>query len=131
MLALCNKTQTHDRLKRTSPPLFLGARPGETDQEEGGEQDSHEEASPEEIKSREVELGLRAGLLSLQLFPYGGATDIVSLTLFCIAVGTANAWCGGRCAMPDGHCLNINFVVQKNANLLGHKHNQQIFEVTV
>ena len=27
--------------------------------------------------------------------------------LFCIAVGTAIAWCGGRCAMPDGHCLNI------------------------
>ena len=27
------------------------------DQEEGGELDSHEEASPEEIKSREVVLG--------------------------------------------------------------------------
>ena len=33
-------------------------------------------------------------------------TDIVFLTLFCIAVGTAIAWCGGRCAMPDGHCFN-------------------------
>ena len=32
---------------------------------------------PEEIKSREVVLGLRVGLLSLQLFPNGGATDIV------------------------------------------------------
>ena len=29
------------------------------DQEEGGELDPHEEVSPEEIKSREVELGLR------------------------------------------------------------------------
>ena len=45
------------------------------------------QVSPEEIKSREVELGLRAGLLSLQLFPNGGATDIV--TLFRIAFGTA------------------------------------------
>ena len=33
----------------------------------------------------------------LQLFPNGGATDKV-VTLFCIAVGTAIAWCGGRCA---------------------------------
>ena len=78
------------------------------DQEEGGELDSHEEAaSPEEIKSWEVELGLRAGFPSLQLFLNGGATDIAFVTLFCIAVGTAIAWCGGRCAMPDGHCLNI------------------------
>ena len=35
------------------------------------------QVSPAEIKSREVELGLRVGLLSLQLFPNGGATDIV------------------------------------------------------
>ena len=65
------------------------------------------QVSPEEIKSREVELGLRVGLLLLQLFSSGGATDIVFVTLFCIAVGTAIAWCGGRCAMPSGHCLNI------------------------
>ena len=62
------------------------------------------QVSPEEIKNREVDLGLRVGLLSLQLYPNGGATDIV--ILFCIAVGTAIAWCGGRCAMADGHCLN-------------------------
>ena len=49
----------------------------------------------------------RVGLLLLQLFPNGRATDIVFVTLFCIAVGAAIAWCGGRCAMPDGHCLNI------------------------
>ena len=65
------------------------------------------QVSPEEIKSREVELGLRVALLSLQLFPNGGATDIVFVTLICIAVGTAIAWCGSCCAMPDGHCLNI------------------------
>ena len=49
----------------------------------------------------------RVGLLLLQLFPSGGATDIVFVTLFCITVGTAIAWCGVRCAMPDGHCRNI------------------------
>ena len=37
------------------------------DQEEGGELDSHEETSPEEIKSREMELGLRVGLLLLSV----------------------------------------------------------------
>ena len=63
------------------------------------------QVSPEEIKSREVELGLRVGLLSLQVFFNGGATDIV--TLFCIAVGTAVAWYDGRCAMPDGHRLKF------------------------
>ena len=84
------------------------------DQEEAGEPDSHEEASPEEIKSREwcwarerERERERVGLLLLRLFPNGGATDIVFVTLFCIAVRTAIAWCGGRCAMPDGHCLNI------------------------
>ena len=45
------------------------------DQEEGGDLDSQEEASPEEIKSREVVLGClreRAGLLLLQLFSSSG-----------------------------------------------------------
>ena len=65
------------------------------------------QVSPEEIKSRKAELGLRVGLLLLQLFPKCAARDIVFVTLFCIAVGTAVVWCGGRCAMPDGHCLNI------------------------
>ena len=49
------------------------------------------QVSPEETKSREVELGLKVGLLLLQLFPNGGATDIVFVTLFRIAVGTAIA----------------------------------------
>ena len=55
------------------------------------------QVSPEEIKSREVELGSKVGLLLLQLFPSGGSTDIVFVTLFRIAVGTAIAWCSGRC----------------------------------
>ena len=78
---------------------FCGSR---QDQEEGGELDSHEEVrlfggsrqdqeegggvgpsvSPEQIKCREVELGFRVGLLLLQLFPSGGATDNVFATLF-------------------------------------------------
>ena len=47
------------------------------------------QVSPEEIKGKEVELGLRVGLLLLQWFPNGGATDIVFVTLFRTAVGTA------------------------------------------
>ena len=52
------------------------------DQEEVGELDSQEEASPGEIKSREGVLGCRqrVGLL-LQLFPNGGTTDIVIVTV--------------------------------------------------
>ena len=72
---------SHEEVRR-----FCGSR---LDQEEGGE------------------LDFRLGHILLQLFPNGGATDIVFVTLFCIAAGTAIAWCGGRCAMPDGHCLNI------------------------
>ena len=64
--------------------------------------------SPGEIKRKEVSWTLtkklaqkrsragrwswareRVGLLLLQLLPNGGATDIVFVTLFCIAVGTA------------------------------------------
>ena len=93
---------------------FCGSR---RDQEEGGELDSHEEVghfcgsrrdqeeggvagrevlldpqvSPEEIKSRELELGLKAGLLLPQLFLNSGATDIVFVTLFRTTVETAIA----------------------------------------
>ena len=45
--------------------------------------------SPEEIRSREVELGFfKAGLLLLQLFLNSGAMDIVCVTLFLTAVET-------------------------------------------
>ena len=82
--------------------------------------------SPGEIKRREVSWTLtkklaqkrsrgerwclareRVGLRLLQLFPNGGATDIVFVNQFRTAVETAIAWCCGRCAMPDGHCHNI------------------------
>ena len=49
----------------------------------------------------------RVGLLLLQLFPNGGATDIVFVTLFRIAVGRAIAYYTSCYAMPSGHCLNI------------------------
>ena len=39
------------------------------------------QVSPEKIKSREVELGLRVRLLLLQLFPNCGATDVVFVTV--------------------------------------------------
>ena len=93
--------------KRSLCPKYSFNNESRRGQEEGGELDSQEEANPEEIKSREVVLGYRerAGLL-LQLFPNGGATDTVLATLFCKAVGTAIAWCCGRCALSDGLCLN-------------------------
>ena len=37
--------------------------------------------SPEEIKRRQVELALKVGFLLLQLFPNGGATDFVYVTV--------------------------------------------------
>ena len=55
-------------------------------------------AGPGEIKSREVELGLRVGLFSLQLYPNSRATDIVFVTLFCTAVETAIACYSSYCA---------------------------------
>ena len=48
--------------------------------------------SPEEIKSKEVELGLKVGLLLLQLFLNSGATDIVFVTLLRTAVETAASY---------------------------------------
>ena len=62
-------------------------------------------------------LGWRVGLQLLQLFPIGGATDIVYVTLFCIAVGTAVAWYCGLCAMPDGHSRNTVVLAAVHGNL--------------
>ena len=53
---------------------------------------------------------LISNLASVDVKQYGQGhddVDLVIVTLFYIAVGTAIAWCCGRCAMPDGHCLNI------------------------
>ena len=82
--------------------------------------------SPGEIKRREVSWILtkklaqkrsRAGRWSwarereLDFFCFScfpaAELQTLSLWLFCVAVGTATVWCGGHCAMPDGHCLNI------------------------
>ena len=41
------------------------------------------------------------------LVPNGRTTDIVFVTLFCIAVRTAIAWSSGQCAMLNGHCLTM------------------------
>ena len=49
------------------------------------------QVSPEEIKSREVELGLIVGLLLPQLFLNSGDTDIVFVTLLRTAVEAAIA----------------------------------------
>ena len=66
-----------------APKICITAAESESrrNQEEGGERDSHKEVSPEEIKSKEVVLGLRVGLLLLQLLPKGGATDTVIVTV--------------------------------------------------
>ena len=49
------------------------------------------QVSPEEIESKEVELGSRVGLLLLQLLLSSSATDIVFGTLLRTAVDTATA----------------------------------------
>ena len=72
------------------------------------------QVSPEEIKSRAWKLDF----FRFQLIPNGGATDIVFVILFCIAVGIAIAWCCGRCAMPEGHCRNILLFWQRSTAAL-------------
>ena len=74
---------------RKSWTIICGCR---RDQEDGGG------AGPSREPKRDQEQGSgaglqreRVGLLLLQLFPNGGATDIVLVTLFRIAVGTAIA----------------------------------------
>ena len=59
--------------------------------------------NPGEIKNRQVEPGLRVRLLLLHLFPNCGTADIVFVTLFRIAVGTAIAWYGSCWGMPSAH----------------------------
>ena len=67
-----------DFLKFQGNRTALQSRRDQEEGGEGGELDSQEEASPEEIKSREVVLGWRerVGLLLLQLFPNGGACGL-------------------------------------------------------
>ena len=51
------------------------------DQEEGGELDSHEEASPEETKSREVALGWREAELDFFCFSRFPTAELRTLSL--------------------------------------------------
>ena len=60
--------------------------------------------SPEEIKSREVELGSESWTLSLQLFLSSSATDIVLVAQVSLAVETAVAWYTSRRAMAVVKC---------------------------
>ena len=66
--------------------------------------------SPEEMKSREIELGLKVGLLLPQLILNSGATDIVFVTLFGATLDTAVVQYTSCCAVARGHCRNM-FVV--------------------
>ena len=64
---------------------------------------------------------LISNLASVDVKQYGQGhddVDLVIVTLFCIPVGTAIAWCGGRCAMPDGHCLNIWLFLRRSTAAL-------------
>ena len=55
---------------------FCGSR---RDQEEEGGAGPSRQVSPEQIKSREMELGLKVGLLLPLLFLNSGAADFVQL----------------------------------------------------
>ena len=71
------------------------------------------QVNPDEIKSREEELGLRVGLLLHQLFLNSGATDFV------FSVETAVAWYSSCYAMASGHCLNIFVFLAAVHGILG------------
>ena len=77
------------------------------------------QVSPGEVKSREVELGLKVGLLLPQLFLNSSATDTVFAALFRTAVETANAWYTSCSAMTRGHCLNAFVVLAAVHGVLG------------
>ena len=78
---------------------------------------------PEEIMSREVELGLSKldvfcfGLS--KLFVNSGAADIVFVTLSSTAVERAIAQCTSRGAMARGHRLNTSIVLAAVYGLSG------------
>ena len=76
------------------------------------------QVSPEEIMSREVELGCE----SWTSFASGcssTATDIVLVTLPSTAAETATARCTSRCAMAKGHRLNTSIVLAAVHGLSG------------
>ena len=69
------------------------------------------QVSPEEIMSREVELGCESDFFRFGLFLNSSATDIVLVTLPSTAVETAIAQCTSRCSMARGHRLNTSIVL--------------------
>ena len=76
------------------------------------------QVSPEEIMSRDVELGCE----SWTSFASGcssTATDIVLVTLPSTAAETATARCTSRCAMAKGHRLNTSIVLAAVHGLSG------------
>ena len=72
------------------------------------------QVNPEEIMSREVELGCESWTSFAS-----GATDIVFVTLPSTAVETAIAQCTSRCAMARGHRLNTSIVLAAVHGLSG------------
>ena len=78
---------------------------------------------PEEIMSREVELGLsKLDVFCFELsrlFVNSGATDIALVTLSSAAVERAIAQCTSRWAMTRVHCLNSTIVLAAVHGLSG------------
>ena len=66
------------------------------------------QVSPEEIMSREVELGCENGLLSLRVVPQQQCNGHCRCDT---AVETAIAQCTSRCAMARGQRLNTSIVL--------------------
>ena len=94
-------------LYRPCEVMPTGSRRG---QEEGGG------AAPSSYPRRDHEQGHGAGLRKLDFFRFGlflnsSATDIVLVTLPCMAVQTAIARCTSRCAMARGHLLSTSIVL--------------------
>ena len=78
------------------------------------------QVSPEEIMSREVELGCESWTsFRFGLFLNSSATDIVLVTPPSTAVETAIAQCTSRCAMARGHRLNTSIVLAAVHGLSG------------
>ena len=81
--------------------------------------DSQEEAGPEEIKSREVELVSESVTFLLRSLLNSSAADIVLVTLLRTAVETETVWYTSCYAVPRGHCLNVFVVPEAVHGLLG------------
>ena len=76
------------------------------------------QVSPEEIMSREVELGCERWT-SFKLFLNSSATDIVLVTLPSMAGETAIAQGTSRCTMARGHRLNTAIILAAVHSLSG------------